>query len=296
MHFQGIVHRDIKPANLLWAADNIVKISDFGVSVFVGKPKPSLTGSQKSSESLSSVEQDLAKTAGSPAFFAPELCAAGDTISIRSSNSSESSVIESQNHIVHIPILPNSHNHVIHTSPLVSQDYFTQKLPSARTSIVLQNSLKKSSAFSRISTNISPTSIIPAGAHLDIWAMGVTLYCLVYGKVPFIAESEFELFQMISRKEITYPESPQIPSDLLDLFQGILCKDQNTRLTLEQIRVPHLLTKTHPWFMDKDGDDWMNSSDPLKNELLYVTEDEVREGIKTNVSFFCDFSLSFGRL
>ena len=62
VHFQNIIHRDIKPANLLLNSQGIVKLSDFGVSVM-----------------LSPAEDDtniiqLQKTAGSPAFFAPELC------------------------------------------------------------------------------------------------------------------------------------------------------------------------------------------------------------------------------
>ena len=69
VHHQGIVHRDIKPANLLWTSDGHVKISDFGVSCFMNTDNPNLTAKERRMNEL-----ELAKTAGSPAFFAPELC------------------------------------------------------------------------------------------------------------------------------------------------------------------------------------------------------------------------------
>lgn len=114
LHFQGIIHRDIKPANLLLCHKQ-VKISDFGVSF--------------TSAGDTTDEIELAKTAGTPAFFAPELC---------------------------------------------------------------QNNPGKGNCV----TN-----------KIDIWALGVTLYCLLFGKVPFSADSEYELFEVICRDEVTFPDT-----------------------------------------------------------------------------------------
>jgi len=71
LHYQGIVHRDIKPANLLWNKDHQVKISDFGVS-YLGRGSDEEAGS-----GLEQTDLELAKTVGTPAFFAPELCYTG---------------------------------------------------------------------------------------------------------------------------------------------------------------------------------------------------------------------------
>ncbi|KAI9017239.1 kinase-like domain-containing protein, partial [Gaertneriomyces semiglobifer] len=145
LHYQGIVHRDIKPANLLWTADGRVKISDFGVSVVI---RPSLPQGDVSADLERHQEIELAKTVGTPAFFAPEMCGLPD-------------------------------------------DDF----------------------------------ILPIGKAIDIWAMGVTLYCFVFGRVPFMAETEFELFNVISRKPIEFPDEIPIDDSLRDLFMRLLDKD-----------------------------------------------------------------------
>ncbi|KAJ3078380.1 hypothetical protein HDU99_000613, partial [Rhizoclosmatium hyalinum] len=88
LHHNGIIHRDIKPANLLWTEDmQTVKISDFGVSVFID---------MNSNESLTATHLELAKTAGSPAFFAPELCAVLDDDDDNKNNDTNSSESDKQ--------------------------------------------------------------------------------------------------------------------------------------------------------------------------------------------------------
>jgi len=80
LHWNGIIHRDIKPANLLWDDNQVTKISDFGVS-FLGRPMREDADEGTEEGEPTGYEQDeleLAKTAGTPAFFAPELCSMGE--------------------------------------------------------------------------------------------------------------------------------------------------------------------------------------------------------------------------
>ncbi|KAM3543915.1 hypothetical protein ARSEF1564_003136 [Beauveria bassiana] len=65
LHSQSIIHRDIKPDNLLVAADDTLKVSDFGVSEMFEKPD----------------SMKVKKSAGSPAFLAPELCSSHGEVS-----------------------------------------------------------------------------------------------------------------------------------------------------------------------------------------------------------------------
>ena len=40
-----------------------------------------------------------------------------------------------------------------------------------------------------------------SGIAADIWSMGVTLYCMIYGQTPFMTTNLLELYDMIKNKE-----------------------------------------------------------------------------------------------
>ncbi|CCH43120.1 hypothetical protein BN7_2667 [Wickerhamomyces ciferrii] len=158
LHYQGIIHRDIKPANLLISADCSVKISDFGVSF-----ASSLNGDDQD-------ELELCKSAGTPAFFAPELCI----------------------------------------------------------------------------TNFDDDNLErPKITHkIDVWALGVTFYALLFGKLPFWGGNEFELFDSINKDELKFPDTFPDTHDwtteeifhVKDLLCKMLNKDPTKRIGLKGIK------------------------------------------------------------
>lgn len=219
LHYEGIVHRDIKPANLLWTKDHRVKISDFGVSYF-GRPiRDDETEENVSEAEATDFDDDLelAKTVGTPAFFAPELCCTDlDT-----------------------------------EQPKVTE-------------------------------------------QIDVWSLGVTLYCLIFARIPFLANDEWQLFRSIAQDEVYIPRlrlkavdqiGNQLPGnaikrsgssasryreeneiafefvddELYDLLKRMLIKDPTQRIKLREV-------KRHPWLL-RGVDNiigWLDDTDPSR--------------------------------
>jgi tetratricopeptide (TPR) repeat protein len=57
-HHQGIVHRDIKPANIMVAADDVIKITDFGIAKVLTREEAEVTSSDQ--------------IVGTPLYMSPE--------------------------------------------------------------------------------------------------------------------------------------------------------------------------------------------------------------------------------
>ena len=197
IHFQGIIHRDIKPGNLLITLDGTVKISDFGVS--------HLAKMDEVGNLLPENDLDLAKTAGSPAFFAPELCQ-------------------------------------FETRPVITK-------------------------------------------AIDVWALGVTFYCLLFGREPFPnVQGEMELYHKIRTEEIEPPadRADRIDADTKDLLKRLLIKDPKQRITLPQVRRHPFITKDIP-----NPKTWIESTDLTKTAIpLEVTPQEVASAVTSFRNIF----------
>ncbi|XP_041666753.1 calcium/calmodulin-dependent protein kinase kinase 2 isoform X2 [Cheilinus undulatus] len=111
-----------------------------------------------------------------------------------------------------------------------------------------------------------------SGKALDVWAMGVTLYCFVFGVCPFMDERILSLHQKIKTQPVELPEHADISDDLKDLSLKMLDKNPETRISIPQIKV-------HPW-VTRHGAEPLPPEDDNCCMLIEVTEEEVENSVK----------------
>lgn len=75
-----------------------------------------------------------------------------------------------------------------------------------------------------------------SGKAVDVWSMGITLYCLYYGRVPFEKTSVLDLYESI-REDQPEVVSKEGDDDFKGLMLRLLDKDPEKRITMEELRV-----------------------------------------------------------
>jgi len=80
----------------------------------------------------------------------------------------------------------------------------------------------------------------PLGCPIDIWSLGVTLYCIVYGTYPFTGRTLAEMYENIINKDLSFRTEISISQELKDLLHQMLNKNPLQRISADQIQ-------QHPW-------------------------------------------------
>ncbi len=62
------------------------------------------------------------------------------------------------------------------------------------------------------------------GAQLDIWALGVSVFMWVYGRLPFNGAAPFLIYESIKRKEFSIPTDTYSSQEVRDFLQSVLEK------------------------------------------------------------------------
>jgi len=110
-----------------------------------------------------------------------------------------------------------------------------------------------------------------SGKTADIWSLGVTLFSLVYGKVPFHDDNIVALYNKIRTQELHLPNEPDISPELKCLITQMLVKDPVNRISLRDIMA-------HEWVT---GYGLYPMASELENcrTLVEVTENEVQNSV-----------------
>uniref|UniRef100_A0A3Q0RU11 non-specific serine/threonine protein kinase n=1 Tax=Amphilophus citrinellus TaxID=61819 RepID=A0A3Q0RU11_AMPCI len=122
------------------------------------------------------------------------------------------------------------------------------------------------------------------GPQVDVWAMGVVLFFMVTGSMPFRAETMGKLRRCIIECNYTVP--PWVPGPCQRLIKGILKPDPSERYAIDQmLGCDWLLPVEFPWsFLPCESTNTLRSLMDFESSSLEEEVEEIRSSLE-NLGF-----------
>ncbi|KAI8441762.1 hypothetical protein MSG28_005454 [Choristoneura fumiferana] len=118
----------------------------------------------------------------------------------------------------------------------------------------------------------APEAAAPAdrydGEAADIWSLGVTLFAMVTGRVPWAGNSCAELQRRVQTDPLKFPAQPALSMQLQFLLMNMLDKNPASRYTIRDI-------KEHPW-VTSDGR-YPLPSEQENCRLVEITDEDMAQ-------------------
>ncbi|CAB1109092.1 unnamed protein product [Ectocarpus sp. CCAP 1310/34] len=117
---------------------------------------------------------------------------------------------------------------------------------------------------------------VPYGTSVDMWSIGVIIFVLLVGRLPFHDKDQLEMFRKIKRG--AYAFNDEISDDAKDLIAKLLTVDPAKRLTASE-------ACKHPWLTtDAPNLSCHNLSARLEDLKVFNTKRKLRAAVKTVVA------------
>ncbi len=125
----------------------------------------------------------------------------------------------------------------------------------------------KRSSFVGTAQYVSPEVLSGGGTSYasDLWAFGCVLYQMVTGMPPFQSQSEFLIFQKITKLEYTFYEG--FDEHAKDLIRGLLVIDPEKRLGARD-ETKYESLRSHPFFAGVDFSTLSEATPPSISEFI----------------------------
>jgi serine/threonine protein kinase len=123
------------------------------------------------------------------------------------------------------------------------------------------------------------------GKAVDVWAIGVILFAMLFGKLPFFGSTVEEICSVIQNSSLTIPKTCSAP--WRDAVMQLLDKDPTRRITLPELREHECLRGVASPSRSRSSHSISSSVNERTFEILQVNEDEVSNAVHwgSNIEF-----------